>query len=154
MQLKLAPKRLDQRRERALVASLGPFEVDGHPVNDTRSVGNGPAIRSGVSRCLLRSTQPRIGDELMQKQRWLLVAAALASFLVGLDALIVTTALPTIGRDLGASPSGLEWAVNAYALSFAVLLMCAAAPGDRYGRRRMFSAGATLFSLESAGSLR
>jgi MFS family permease len=90
----------------------------------------------------------------MQKQRWVLVAAALASFLVGLDALVVATALPTIRRDLGASLSELEWTVNAYTLSFAVLLVCAAALGDRYGRRRMFSAGVALFGLASAGSLR
>ena len=68
----------------------------------------------------------------MQKQRWVLVAAALASFLVGLDALVVTTALPTIRRDLGASLSELEWTVRAYTLSFAVSLMCAAALGDRH----------------------
>ena len=68
----------------------------------------------------------------MQKQRWVLVAAALASFLVGLDALVVTTALPTIRRDLGASLSELEWTVSAYTLSFAVSLMCAAALGDRH----------------------
>ena len=77
----------------------------------------------------------------MQKQRWVLVAAALASFLVSLDALVVTTALPTIRRDLGASLNELEWTVDAYTLSFAALLMCAAALGDRYRRRRMFSAG-------------
>ena len=52
MQLKLAPERLDQRRERALVASLGPLEIDGHRINDTRSVGNVPAVRSAASRCL------------------------------------------------------------------------------------------------------
>src|SRR5436190_9875431 len=89
----------------------------------------------------------------MQTQRCGLVAAVLASFLVGLDALVVTTALPTIRRDLGASLSELEWTVNAYTLSFAVL-MCAAALGNRYGRRRMFSAGVALFGLASAGSLR
>ena len=54
MQLKLAPERLDQRRERALVASLGSLEIDGHRVNDTRPVGNGPAVRFAGSRCLLR----------------------------------------------------------------------------------------------------
>ena len=52
MQLKLAPERLDQRRERALVASLGPLEIDGHLVNDTRWVGNGPPVRFAASRCL------------------------------------------------------------------------------------------------------
>lgn len=90
----------------------------------------------------------------MQKQRWVLVAAALVSFLVSLDALAVTTAPPTIRHDLGASLSELEWTVNAYTLSFAVVLMCAAAPGDRYGRRRMFGAGVALFDLASGGSLR
>jgi MFS family permease len=90
----------------------------------------------------------------MQKQRWVLVAAALASFLVGLDALVVTTAPLTIKRDLGASLSELEWTLNAYTLSFAVLLMCAAAPGDRYERRRVFSAGVALLGLASVDSLR
>ncbi len=90
----------------------------------------------------------------MQKQRWVLVAAALASFLVSLNALVVTTAPPTIRRDLGASLSELEWTVNPYKLCFAVLLACAAALGDRFGRRRMFSAGVALFGLASAGSLR
>jgi hypothetical protein len=52
MQLKLAPERLDQRRERALVASLGPLEIDCHRINDTSSVGNGPAVRFEASRCL------------------------------------------------------------------------------------------------------
>jgi hypothetical protein len=52
MQLKLAPERLDQGRERALVASLGPLEIDGHRINDTRLVGNGPAVRFAASRCL------------------------------------------------------------------------------------------------------
>ena len=90
----------------------------------------------------------------MQTQRWVLVAAALASFQVSLGALVVTTALPTIRRDLGASLSELEWTLNAYTLSFAVLLMCAAAPGDRYERRRMFSAGVALLGLASVDSLR
>ena len=90
----------------------------------------------------------------MQKQRWVLIAVVLASFLVGFDALVVTTAPPTIRRDLGASMSELEWTVSAYTLSFAVLLMCAAAPGERYERRRMFSVGVALFDLASRGSLR
>jgi EmrB/QacA subfamily drug resistance transporter len=87
----------------------------------------------------------------MQKQRWVLVLAAAASFMVSLDALVVTTALPTIRHELGASLSSLEWTVNAYTLSFAVLLMSAAALGDRFGRRRMFSSGAALFGAASVG---
>ncbi len=81
---------------------------------------------------------------------WVLVLASAASCLAALDTLVVTTALTTIRLDLGASIDQLEWTVNAYNLSFAVLLMTAAALGDRFGRRRMFAAGLTLFALASA----
>src|SRR5918996_4186633 len=81
---------------------------------------------------------------------WVLVVASLASFMAALDTLVVTTALTTIRLDLGASIDQLEWTVNAYNLSFAVLLMTAAALGDRFGRRRMFAAGVALFSAASA----
>ena len=81
---------------------------------------------------------------------WVLIVASVASLMVALDALVVTTALPTIRVDLGASIEQLEWTVNAYTLSFAVLLMTGAALGDRFGRRRLFAAGLGLFSLASA----
>jgi EmrB/QacA subfamily drug resistance transporter len=83
-------------------------------------------------------------------QRWALGLSALASFMVVLDMLVVATALPTIQRDLGASLEDLEWTVNAYTLSFAVLLMTGAALGDRLGRRRMFAVGLGLFAVASA----
>ena len=76
---------------------------------------------------------------------WVLILASLASFMVLLDATVVATALTTIHRDLGVSIANLEWTVNAYTLSFAVLLIPAAALGDRFGRRRMFVAGLLLF---------
>src|SRR5205085_9422511 len=79
-------------------------------------------------------------------QRWVLALTSVASFMVGLDILVVTTALTEIRQDLGASISELEWIVNAYTLSFAVLLMTAAALGDRFGRRRLFVAGISLFT--------
>jgi len=81
---------------------------------------------------------------------WVLVLTSLASFMVALDALVVSTALSTIRRDLGASIEELEWTVNAYSLSFAVLLMTGAALGDRFGRRRLFVAGLGLFVAASA----
>src|SRR3954470_13251279 len=84
------------------------------------------------------------------KQRWILILAALAAFMTALDTLVVTTALSTIRDDLGASVARLEWTVNAYNLSFAVLLMTAAALGDRFGRRRLFAGGIGLFALASA----
>jgi EmrB/QacA subfamily drug resistance transporter len=83
-------------------------------------------------------------------QRWVLALSALASFMVVLDMLVVATALTAIQRDLGASLEELEWTVNAYTLSFAVLLMTGAALGDRYGRRRIFAAGLGLFAAASA----
>jgi len=77
--------------------------------------------------------------------------AAAASFIVVLDTLVVATALNTIRRDLGTSIGQLEWMVNAYTLSFAVLLLTAAALGDRFGRRRLFAAGLAVFACASAG---
>src|SRR3954452_6166195 len=83
-------------------------------------------------------------------RRWVLGLAAVASFMVALDTLVVSTALTTIRLDLKASVEQLEWTVNAYNLSFAVLLMPASALGDRFGRRRLFTAGLALFALASA----
>jgi EmrB/QacA subfamily drug resistance transporter len=87
---------------------------------------------------------------MTSKQRWILALAAMAAFMTALDTLVVTTALSTIQTDLAASVEGLEWTVNAYNLSFAVLLMTAAALGDRYGRRRVFIGGIGLFAVASA----
>ena len=81
---------------------------------------------------------------------WTLAITSLALFMVSLDNLVVTTALPVIRRDLHATLSQLEWTVNAYTLTFAVLLLTGAALGDRFGRRRMFVAGLTLFTGASA----
>ena len=87
----------------------------------------------------------------MTAQRlWVLALASVASCMAALDTLVVSTALSTIRLDLGAAIDQLEWTVNAYNLSFAVLLMTAAALGDRLGRRRMFAAGVGLFALASA----
>jgi EmrB/QacA subfamily drug resistance transporter len=81
---------------------------------------------------------------------WVLALVSVASFMVFLDAMVVTTALSTIRRDLNASLEALEWTVNAYNLSFAVLLLTGAALGDRLGRRRMFASGIALFVVASA----
>jgi EmrB/QacA subfamily drug resistance transporter len=86
-----------------------------------------------------------------REQRWVLGLASLASFIVILDVMVVATALTAIRQHLGASLADLEWTVSAYTLSFAVLLMTAAALGDRFGRRRVFAAGLTLFAVSSAG---
>ncbi|SDO48913.1 MFS transporter [Lentzea jiangxiensis] len=77
---------------------------------------------------------------------WVLVITSVASLMVVLDALVVATALTAIRTDLGASLAELEWTVNAYGLGFAVLLMTAAAVGDRWGRRKVFAAGVAVFA--------
>src|SRR4030095_3383011 len=82
---------------------------------------------------------------------WTFVITSIALFMVTLDNLVVTTALPSIRNDLGASIQDLEWTVNAYTLTFAVLLLTGAALGDRFGRRRMFVIGLGLFHPASAG---
>src|SRR4051812_33867987 len=75
-----------------------------------------------------------------------------ALFMFALDRLIVVTALPAIQHDLGASLQALEWTVSAYTLTFTVLLLAGAALGDRFGRRRMFTAGLALFTAGSAAA--
>ena len=75
---------------------------------------------------------------------------SVALFMVTLDNLVVTTALPVIRHSLHASLSQLEWTVNAYTLTFAVLLLTGAALGDRFGRRRVFVSGLLLFTGASA----
>jgi EmrB/QacA subfamily drug resistance transporter len=85
------------------------------------------------------------------RQRWVLGVTAVASLLVTLDALVVSTALSTIRTELHASAQQLEWTVNAYTLSFAVLLMTGAILGDRFGRRAVFCIGVGLFAAASAG---
>src|ERR1700754_1590480 len=83
---------------------------------------------------------------------WTFAIVSVALFMVTLDNLVVSTALPTIRVDLGASLESLEWTVNAYTLAFAVLLLTGAALGDRFGRKRMFGVGIGLFTLASAGA--
>jgi EmrB/QacA subfamily drug resistance transporter len=83
---------------------------------------------------------------------WIIAAVAIPVFMVTLDNLVVTTALPVIRTNLGASITDLQWFVNAYTLPFAAVLLTASALGDRIGRRRMFLAGIAVFTLASAGA--
>ncbi|MFC1228172.1 MULTISPECIES: DHA2 family efflux MFS transporter permease subunit [Streptomyces] len=83
---------------------------------------------------------------------WALVITSVAGFMAALDNLVVTTALPSIREDLGGALHDLEWTVSAYTLTFAVLLMFGAALGDRFGRRRLFIAGITVFTASSAAA--
>src|SRR3954471_23795528 len=84
--------------------------------------------------------------------RWVVALTGIGSLMAGLDTLVVSNALNTIRLDLGASLAQLEWTVNAYNLSFAVLLITGAALGDRYGRRKLFAIGLAVFAAASAAA--
>src|SRR5260221_5376716 len=86
------------------------------------------------------------------KTIWTFVITSAAAFMVTLDNLVVTTAIPVIRHDLHAGIGGLEWTVNAYTLTFAVLLLTGAALGDRFGRRRMLAIGLGIFTVSSAAA--
>ena len=92
--------------------------------------------------------------EARTKTLWTFAITSVALFMVVLDNLVVSTALPVIRVDLDASIEQLEWTVNAYTLTFAVFLLTGAALGDRFGRRRMFIIGLVLFTSASAAAAR
>jgi EmrB/QacA subfamily drug resistance transporter len=83
---------------------------------------------------------------------WTFVITSVALFMATLDNLVVTTALPVIRTDLGATIEDLEWTVNAFTLTFAVFLLTGAALGDRFGRRRLFAIGLGLFTAASVAA--
>src|SRR4051794_12975947 len=87
---------------------------------------------------------------MTDRKAWVLVLTAVGSLMAALDTLVVAAALSTIRVDLGASIEQLEWTVNAYNLSFAVLMITGAALGDRYGRRNLYALGLALFAAASA----
>src|ERR1044071_5821012 len=95
-----------------------------------------------------------LSEHSQQNRRpgWTRRIVSVALFMVVLDNLVVTTALPSIRHDLGGGVQSLEWIVNAYTLTYAVLLLTGAALGDRFGRRRMFSIGIGIFTLSSAAA--
>ncbi|MFF9347977.1 DHA2 family efflux MFS transporter permease subunit [Streptomyces sp. NPDC014734] len=93
--------------------------------------------------------QPTAGRS---RAAWTLVITSVAAFMAALDNLVVTTALPSIRKSIGGELAELEWTVNAYTLTFAVLLMLGAALGDRFGRRRLFLIGLAVFTGASAAA--
>src|SRR4051794_12802687 len=94
----------------------------------------------------------RTGQAMSPKARWALAITSIAVFMVTLDNLVVTTAIPVLREDLHATLSGLQWTVNAYTLTFAVLLLTGAALGDRFGRRRLLAIGIAIFTVASAAA--
>src|SRR5262249_55178376 len=90
------------------------------------------------------------GLQVQPWRAWTLVLASLGLFMVALDNMVVTLALPALRASLHASLADLEWTLNAYLLSFACCLLTGAALGDRFGRRRMFCIGLAVFTAASA----
>jgi MFS family permease len=105
-------------------------------------------IRSAASTRLGRVRADRLNEG--NRRWWTLAAMCFALFMIMLDNTVVNVALPSIQKDLDASLSGLEWTVNAYTLTFAVLLVTGGRLGDIFGRRRMFLFGVVVFALSSA----
>src|SRR5579885_3637416 len=104
-------------------------------VSDTLNTEPAPGSAAGVA------SNPR--------RWWALAATCFGLFMALLDVTIVNVALPTIGNDLHASFSDLQWVINAYALTLAVLLVTAGRLGDIFGRKRLFMIGLGMFSLGS-----
>ncbi len=111
-----------------------------------------PTQDSNQSLAIAPGPSARAGGAPRASASWAVVITSLALFMATLDNLVVTTALPVIRRHLHAGLAGLEWTVNAYTLTFAVLLLTGAALGDRFGRRRMFLAGLVIFTTASAAA--
>src|SRR2546421_29543 len=97
---------------------------------------------------LLMPRRLRLNED--NRKWWTLAAMCFALFMIMLDNTVVNVALPSIQRDLHASISSLEWTVNAYTLTFAVLLVTGGRLGDIFGRRRMFLFGVVVFAVSSA----
>src|SRR5207237_2387638 len=98
-----------------------------------------------------------MGSQTLQKRGlsrtgWVVALTGIGSLMAALDTLVVSTAVSTIRLDLRATVEQLEWTVNAYNLSFAVLLVTGAALGDRYGRRKLYAVGLGLFAAASAAA--
>jgi EmrB/QacA subfamily drug resistance transporter len=100
----------------------------------------------------MNTIAPASAATLHDRRWWILVVLCLSVLLVTIDNTIVNVALPTIGRQLSASTSDLQWVVDAYTLVFAGLLLVAGNLGDRLGRRRMLQIGLVLFAITSFGA--
>jgi EmrB/QacA subfamily drug resistance transporter len=108
--------------------------------------------QSGSASAPVSPSAPASGSLSPSRRVWTLVLVSVGLFMVVLDNLVVNVALPSIHRDLGASIQALEWTVSAYVLAYAVFLLTGSALGDRFGRKRMFIAGISLFTLSSAAA--
>ena len=101
---------------------------------------------AGVDVCTVSGMEP---DSDRSRRKWTLLAVCLTTFMLLLDITVVVVALPNMQQRFGASLTGLQWVVDAYALTLAALILTAGALADRYGRRLVFMAGVLLFTFSS-----
>jgi EmrB/QacA subfamily drug resistance transporter len=135
------------RRHRARATAPDPALT---PDAAVTAAGPAPIGAGGPGGAGSGASSATITPEARSRARWAIVVTGLALFMASLDNLVVSTALPVIRVHLHAGLSGLEWTVNAYTLTFAVLLLSAAALGERFGRRRIFTLGIAVFTAASA----
>lgn len=107
-------------------------------------------IRSPCDEAVILSRRPVTRCTKVQG-RWILAATILASSMAFIDGTVVNVALPFLQKNLNATSIGVQWVVEAYSLFLAALLLVGGSLGDRYGRKRIFVVGVTLFALASAG---
>src|SRR6185312_6457088 len=126
----------------------GPVRHPGRPAEKGRHSDGGPM--TGAQRTSKRRAIRDGGSAGRGGLGWVLALTSTAYFMVALDSLVVVTALPRMQHDLHVGLSSLQWTVNSYGIAFAAGIVTAAALGDRFGRRRVFSAGLALFTVASA----
>ena len=122
--------------------------MSGIPRDEARAAAE--QARAGTRRRSRTLTLDRIALTEDNRRWWTLAAMCFALFMVMLDNTVVNVALPEIQRDLHASISGLQWTVNAYTLTFGMLIVTGGRLGDLYGRRKLFLFGVGVFALSSA----
>src|SRR4051812_34572526 len=125
---------------------------DVRAMNEPATQSGYPLEPVGVPAAVAAPDAAETGPGMTPKARWALAITSIAVFMVTLDNLVVTTAIPVLREDLHAGLSGLQWTVNAYTLTFAVLLLTGAALGDRFGRRRLLAIGIAIFTAASAAA--
>ena len=109
-------------------------------------------LHAPCDAAIAESARPGSGAvQAARNQRWTLVATILGSSLAFVDSTVVNVAIPSLARDLGAGASGAQWTIAAYLLPLAAFVLVGGAMGDRFGHRRVFLAGISVFALASLG---
>ena len=139
----LDPVASDQSQHRRARAHSGLVETEARA--EAASLGSHHPVAADFEKGRRQTSR-----QTRSRAAWAVVITGMALFMASLDNLVVTTALPVIREHLHAGLSGLQWTVNAYTLTFAVLLLSAAALGERFGRRRIFVLGIAVFTVASA----